>query len=64
MEQLYSLANASRKLDVSIKTIRRLIKRHDLELYHVGNRLRIRESDLKLLAVKTFSLEDIIDEKF
>lgn len=64
MEQFYSLTNASKKLDVSIKTIRRLIKIHDLELYRVGNRLRIRESDLKLLAVKTFSLEDIIDEKF
>ena len=64
MEQFYSLPNASKKLDVSTKTIRRLIKRHDVELYHVGNRLRIRESDLKRLAVKTFSMEDIIDEKF
>ncbi len=64
MEQFYSLANASRKLDVSIKTVRRLIKKYELDVFRVGDRLRIRESDLKRLAVKTFNLEDVIDEKY
>lgn len=60
MEQLYSLKSAAKKLDVSKRTIQRLIKqRPDIEKYKVGSSVRIKESDLKKLVVKQVNLDNI-----
>jgi excisionase family DNA binding protein len=64
VEQFYSLSSAAKKLDISIKTIRRLIQEHSIDMFRVGSRLRIKESDLKRLAVKSFNFEDVLDEIF
>ena len=60
MEQLYSLKSAAKKLDVSKRTVQRLIKqRPDIEKYKVGSGVRIKESDLKKLVVKQVNLDNI-----
>ncbi|MBN8891561.1 MAG: hypothetical protein BGP12_15235 [Rhodospirillales bacterium 70-18] len=42
-----TIAQAADKLQLSIKTVRRLIAAHDLPAYRVGRQLRISESDLR-----------------
>lgn len=49
MEQLYSLQSAAKKLDVSVRTVRRLIVRPDINFKRVGTRIRIPESELSKL---------------
>lgn len=49
MEQLYSLQSAADKLDISVRTLRRLIKKHQIDVKRVGARIRLSESDLEAL---------------
>lgn len=49
MEQLYSLQSAAKKLDVSVKTIRREMRKKGIPINKVGSRIRISESDLEKL---------------
>jgi len=46
MEQLYSLATVAKMWDVSVKTLRRLIKKADIEMLRVGGKIKVREADL------------------
>jgi|ETN02SMinimDraft_4_1059925.scaffolds.fasta_scaffold180371_1 excisionase family DNA binding protein len=49
MDQLYSYRSAAKKLDISVTTLRRCIKKYNIERYKVSKRYRIKESDLKKL---------------
>jgi excisionase family DNA binding protein len=46
LEQLVSVERAAAALDVSYRTLRRLIERDELAAVRVGNRLRVRQQDL------------------
>ena len=61
MEQLYSLQSAARKLDISVKTIRREMKKKGVPVIKVGSRIRISESDLeKLVTDIRITLPDLL----
>ncbi len=59
MEQMYSLKSAAALLDVSVKTIRRLIHRFNIPTYTVGTRIRVKKSDLDKTIIKNLSIMDI-----
>ena len=59
MEQMYSLKSVAKLLDVSVRTVRRLIHRNNIITYTVRSRMRIKESDLKTLSVKNIKVSDI-----
>ena len=59
MEQMYSLKTAAQLLDVSVKTVRRLIHRHSIPTYTVGSRIRIKKADLDNIIIKNLSIMDI-----
>ena len=58
MEQMYSLKSAAQLLEVSVRTVRRLLHQHQIQVYRVGGNIRLKESDLELLLVEEKSLED------
>jgi len=59
MEQMYSLKSAASLLEVSVKTVRRLIHRHNIPTYTVGRRIRLKKSDLEQIIIKNLSITDI-----
>ena len=59
MEQMYSLKSAAALLDVSVKTIRRLIHRFNIPTYTVGTRIRVKKADLDNIIIKNLSIMDI-----
>ena len=60
MNQLYSLQSAAKKLDVSVKTVRREMKKKGVPVIKVGARIRISESDLeKLVTDNRITLPDL-----
>ena len=59
MEQMYSLKTAADLLDVSVKTVRRLIHRFSIPTYTVGRRIRLKKSDLEIIIIKNLSIMDI-----
>ena len=59
MEQMYSLQTAAQLLDVSVKTVRRLIHQFNIPTYIVGSRIRIKKSDLDKTIIKNLSIMDI-----
>jgi len=59
MEQMYSLKTAADLLDVSVKTVRRLIHQFNIPTYIVGSRIRIKKSDLDKTIIKNLSIMDI-----
>ncbi len=59
MEQMYSLKSAATLLDVSVKTVRRLIHQFSIPTYVVGSRIRIKKSDLDKIIIKNLSIMDI-----
>ncbi|MBT3253356.1 MAG: helix-turn-helix domain-containing protein [Candidatus Marinimicrobia bacterium] len=59
MEQMYSLKTAAQLLDVSVKTVRRLIHQFNIPTYTVGSRIRVKQSDLDKLITKNLSIMDI-----
>ena len=58
VEQMFSLDSAAELLDVSTKTIRRLIRERDIPTYRVGKNLRITQRDLSMLVEKQLTLDD------
>ena len=62
MERFYSLKTAADKLDISIRTLRRIIENEDIEVYLVGNRLRLSESQVKSMIKPQKSAKTIVDE--
>jgi excisionase family DNA binding protein len=57
MEQLYSYSSAAKILDISVKTLRRLIVKKQIPLVFVGERARIEESSLIKLVVPVKDLD-------
>jgi excisionase family DNA binding protein len=47
--QMLSLSRASEILDISTKTLRRLILTKDIQTYEVGSRIRLKQTDLEVL---------------
>ena len=62
MERFYSLISAAELLDVSIRTIRRIVKNERIEVYKVGRRIRLSESQLKSMIKLQKPVKDIVDE--
>lgn len=60
IEQMYSLKSAAEKLDISIRTLRRLIKKHGIKISRVGKNIRIPESELMELIVFQPTVDDIM----
>jgi len=60
MEQMYSFRSAAEILDISVKTIRRLVHDNNIQIKFVGRGIRISETDLKSLIRPANS----IDEKY
>ena len=58
MEQMYSLKSAAQLLEVSVRTVRRLLHQHQIRVYRVGGNIRLKESDLRQLLVEEMTLED------
>ena len=62
MEKFYSLKTAAEMLNTSIRTLRRIIKTEDIEVYKVGSRLRLSESQVKSMIKPQKSAKTIVDE--
>ena len=58
VEQMFSLDSAAELLDVSTKTLRRLIRDKDIPTYRVGKNLRITQRDLSDLIKPKLTLDD------
>ncbi len=46
VENLMTIEEVARHLNVSIKTVRRLISKGEIEVYRIGRQLRVSEGDL------------------
>ena len=62
MERFYSLKSAAEILDISIRTMRRIVKNERIEIYKVGRRIRLSESQLKSMIKLQKPVKDIVDE--
>ena len=62
MEKLYSLKTAAEMLDISIRTLRRIIENEDIEVYQVGTRLKLSESQIKSMIKPQKSAKTVVDE--
>ena len=62
MERFYSLKSAAEMLDISIRTMRRIVKNERIEVYKVGRRIRLSESQLKSMIKLQKPVKDIVDE--
>lgn len=51
-ERFFTIAAVAASLGVSVRTVRRWIKRGDLVAHHFGAALRIAESDLKVFIAR------------
>ena len=58
VEQLFSLNSAAEMLDISTKTLRRLLRENQVPTYRVGSNLRIKQRDLSMLVEKQLTLDD------
>ena len=62
MEKFYSLKHSAEMLDISVRTLRRIIESKCIEVYRVGKRLRLSESQLKSMIKLQKSTKTIVDE--
>ena len=62
MERFYSLKHSAEMLDISVRTLRRIIESKRIEVYRVGRRLRLTESQLKSMIKLQKSTTTIVDE--
>ena len=62
MERFYSLVSAAELLDVSVRTLRRIVESERIEVYKVGRRIRLSESQLKSMIKLQKPVKDIVDE--
>ena len=62
MERCYSLKHSAEMLDISVRTLRRIIEGKRIEVYRVGRRLRLSESQLKSMIKLQKSTKTIVDE--
>ena len=62
MERFYSLKHSAEMLDISVRTLRRIIESGRLEVYKVGTRLRLSESQIKSMIKPQKSAKTVVDE--
>ena len=62
MERFYSLKSAAKMLDISIRTMRRIVENERIEVYKVGRRIRLSESQLKSMIKLQKPVKTIVDE--
>jgi excisionase family DNA binding protein len=58
VEQMFSLNTAAELLDISTKTLRRLIREKQIPTYRVGKNLRVAQRDLSVLVKPQSTLDD------
>ena len=58
VEQMFSLDSAAKLLDISTKTLRRLLREKQVSTYRVGSNLRITQRDLSMLVERQKSMAD------
>jgi excisionase family DNA binding protein len=58
VEQMFSLDSAAELLDISTKTLRRLLREKQVSTYRVGSNLRITQRDLSMLVERQKSMAD------
>ncbi len=54
---------ASKKLGISVKTLRRLIAANSIPLFKIGHSYVIRETDLKTMPIRVYSVDEIANEQ-
>ena len=62
MERLYSLITAAEMLDISVRTLRRIIEKEEIEVYRVGKRTRLSESQVKSMIKPQKAAKTIVDK--
>ena len=62
MERFFSLKTTAEMLDISVRTLRRIIETENIEVYHVGTRLRLSESQVKSMIKPQKPTKTIVDE--
>ncbi len=62
LEQHYNMKMASKKLGISVKTLRRLIAANSIPLFKIGHSYVIRETDLKTMPIRVYSVDEIANE--
>ena len=62
MERLYRLRSAADLLDISVRTLRRIIERENIEVTQVGTRIRLSESQVKSMIKPQKSAMSVVDE--
>ncbi len=62
LEQHYNMKMASKKLGISVKTLRRLIAANSIPLYKVGHTYVVREADLLELPTRVYSVDELANE--
>ena len=62
MERLYSLITAAEMLDISVRTLRRIIEKEGIEVYQVGKRTRLSESQVKSMIKPQKSAKEFVDK--
>ncbi len=58
VEQMFSLNTAAEMLDISTKTLRKLIREKSIPTYRVGSNLRITQRDLSILVEPQLTIDD------
>ena len=58
VEQLLSLNSAAELLDISTKTLRKLLRDNNIPTYRVGSNLRLTQRDLSTLIEPQLTLDD------
>ena len=56
------MKTAAEMLDISIRTLRRIIEHEDIKVYQVGTRLRLSESQVKSMIKPQKSVKEFVDE--
>jgi len=62
MERLYSLITAAEMLDISVRTLRRIIEKEGIKVYRVGKRTRLSESQVKSMIKPQKAAKTIVDK--
>ena len=59
MEQMYSLPTIAKMWDMSVRTLKGLLKDADIEFHKIGSRLKVKESDLLTLIVSSEEVNEM-----
>ena len=62
MKNFYSLKTASKMLDISTRTLRRIIEREKIEVYKVGQRLRLSDSQIESMIKRQKPAKAIVED--